>query len=636
MQIIKIFLILILSVVLNSYAKENSIKYTPSAPSGSEPITVYYNPTDSELNNSPNIEMRYFTYSMNCEKEYGIDEAISVDMDKEGNIWKAIIQPSILNDLIYVEFTSNEIVENNEGNGYFISIYDKNGNEKIGSRIGQALFCGGDLPYIYNLNVDEEKALRIMEKVFNNEPDLKLSYLRDYGALLISVRGKEEALKIFSEELEILGPRKDLMDETYFAMYTWYNMLKKDKKAEELKSFLIEKYPSGLSVFWFTFWDIRAEQNLEKQIEMAIKLYTDFPSMKKYDLVGFNVVIQTLLQQERYTELQDLLKSDYIKESAELLQVTAQYLLNEDKEIDFAISILEDVVELDRAELEKPLTEKDNFETERQNFKKRKNNLGFALLDYVNALSKQKIEEGANTSFEEAFSLIAPQDIPESRMEHYTNYLVSNTKFDEAKIIIEEAVKNSTATDKMKDNLKTIYYKKNGHEEGFDKYLVSLESFGKNKILEKLKSELIKEPAPNFSLKDVDGNVTRLSDLKGKIIILDFWATWCAPCIASFPAMQKAVDKYNVNKDIRFLFINSWEKGEDKPKKIKDFFDARDYSFKVLLDEDDSVITNYKVSGIPTKFLIDKDGFIRFNKVGSGASAEAIVEEISAMISLVQ
>src|SRR5690606_41666590 len=88
------------------------------------------------------------------------------------------------------------------------------------------------------------------------------------------------------------------------------------------------------------------------------------------------------------------------------------------------------------------------------------------------------------------------------------------------------------------------------------------------------KSDTIKpRPAPGFSLKDLDGKEVSLEDLKGKVVVLDFWATWCAPCIKSFPAMQMAVDKYKEDPEVAFLFINTWERQEDPAAAVKQFMD---------------------------------------------------------------
>ena len=99
---------------------------------------------------------------------------------------------------------------------------------------------------------------------------------------------------------------------------------------------------------------------------------------------------------------------------------------------------------------------------------------------------------------------------------------------------------------------------------------------------------------------------------EGKVVLLDFWATWCGPCLSSFPKMQELVNEFE-NENVEFLFINSWESEEraEINEKVVKLLEDEGYNFNVLFDYTDEVITSYKVRGIPSRILIDKDGNMR-------------------------
>jgi thiol-disulfide isomerase/thioredoxin len=124
--------------------------------------------------------------------------------------------------------------------------------------------------------------------------------------------------------------------------------------------------------------------------------------------------------------------------------------------------------------------------------------------------------------------------------------------------------------------------------------------------------------------------------------VLDFWATWCGPCKRSFPAMKKAIEKFKDTPDVKFLFIHTWERIDANlaTADAKKYVEENQYPFQVLMDLKDpetgtnKVIESYKVSAIPTKFVIDKDGNIRFKFTGAAPGEDAAVEEVAAMIEM--
>ncbi|TDW97299.1 TlpA family protein disulfide reductase [Dinghuibacter silviterrae] len=167
-----------------------------------------------------------------------------------------------------------------------------------------------------------------------------------------------------------------------------------------------------------------------------------------------------------------------------------------------------------------------------------------------------------------------------------------------------------------------------------DDALAALESKAKAAKQAEMIKTILNEPAAHFVLRDLKGDKVSLDSYRGKTVVLDFWATWCGPCKASFPAMQKLVDKHKADNNVVLLFIDTWENADDKNKNASDFAAANPYTFHILMDNDNDVVGKYKVEGIPTKFVIDPNGNLRFKAVGFNGDTQATVEEMESMIQL--
>jgi len=125
--------------------------------------------------------------------------------------------------------------------------------------------------------------------------------------------------------------------------------------------------------------------------------------------------------------------------------------------------------------------------------------------------------------------------------------------------------------------------------------------------------------APDFALQSLAGNPLKLSDLKGKPVLINFWATWCAPCLLEMPNLQEYYEEYPGQFEV--LAVNAGE----TERTVQKFVDDVGLSFIILLDPDGEVQQLYRIKGYPTTYFLDKDGIIRFQHIG--LLTEAHIEE---------
>jgi peroxiredoxin len=120
-------------------------------------------------------------------------------------------------------------------------------------------------------------------------------------------------------------------------------------------------------------------------------------------------------------------------------------------------------------------------------------------------------------------------------------------------------------------------------------------------------------PAPDFTLEDMDAKKFSLKDYRGKVVLLNFWATWCPPCRREMPSMERLHRKFK-SQNFIVLAVNQMEGGDQ----VFTFTGGLelDPTFPILFDKDSSVSRAFGVQGLPTTYLIDKKGNVRFRAIG--------------------
>jgi thiol-disulfide isomerase/thioredoxin len=135
---------------------------------------------------------------------------------------------------------------------------------------------------------------------------------------------------------------------------------------------------------------------------------------------------------------------------------------------------------------------------------------------------------------------------------------------------------------------------------------------------------VVASPAPDFTLDSLEGDSLQLTSFRGTPVLINFWATWCAPCLLEMPNIQKYYEKYPGQFEV--LAVNAGETEQT----VQRFVDDLGVNFKILLDPDVKIQELYHIKGYPTTYIVDKDGIIRFQHIGS-LSEKQIEEYLEAV-----
>ncbi len=619
------FMFLITSCSKHDYSQKFSS--IPEKPGQGEEITILYNAKGTPLESADKVFAVVFQFSVN------LDKVNEFEMTREENGWFVTFKSDSNTKGIAVKFTDGkDVVDNNDNNGYFLPMY-ANGKEVPGYNAALAV---GNYSWfnLLNLNTDMSKAYTMLREIFQRDSTLKREFIEPYLILTSSIARQNTGM-LMQEELESLEKFNDLNEKELSLLAFFYARTPFRGKAEKYKKISLEKFPKGEVAEREIHNKFKNATNIDEQLNIIHEYKSKFPEGRYNQEMAFNVLKRTL-EDKNY----DMTLMVIQHAGEDLHPYYYEYAANKMMEAGYDLEKIETVINLGiekgKAELNKPDSEKPALSTLRD---WRNSNRYYLGTNYA-ALGKLLLKKGDKQAALDAYRKSVESTIDfysnPAFNEAYVSLLIDLGKEEEAKPFLESLVKKGDANSAMKNFLKECYVKISGSEEGYDKYLAELEGIANTELVAKLKREMIEEDAPDFTLTDLDGKEVTLSDLKGKTVIVDFWASWCGPCKKSFPGMKKTVEKFANDNSVEFLFVNTWENVEDKKANAEKFIKENNYPFHVLLDSENRVVEEYKVQGIPTKFIIDKNGKIRFKSVGFSGTDEALVDELSAMISMLQ
>lgn len=617
-----VLIFFIASIFITAQSTQNFL-YSPEKPKPGNEIIVSYNPAGTKLEQSNEIKMFVYQFGLKlCSSE-------EYTLEKVSEKWTGKF--STLDSIkgIVILFESYEGKDNNKDQGFVIYLHDDKGNILPGAKAGLAtvLMSMGDM---IGIDVGKITPFKLFEEEFFVNPFLKKDFMQWYFNTVSRIHG-EKGNEIILTDLKNIGDPSDLNEEQLNSVVNMYSRLKLADKAEPYEKFLAEKYPNGTKAQQQKFAEFRLMKDTDSKIIFAEEFKQKYPQ-SMYCAYFKRMIVEEFMKADQFEKVKEYLDKNISETVANDYNNLAWQMYKKETQLELALEIAKRAVELGRNKLSVNPSTRYPYETTNKFLRNRRESFAEILDTYSAILTKLGKNQEALENIKEAVELT--KELKPGINNRYCTILMALGKYDDAKIELEKFVAEGIARPAMKEMLKQIYDKQHGNSDDFENYYFTFVEKARQKKKEELKRKLIEMPAPQFTLSDLEGNSVSLADLKGKIIVVDFWATWCGPCLASFPAIKKAVEKFQDDPNVKFLFVNTWENVVNKKQNAADFIKKNNYPFQVLLDEKNEVVSSYNVSGIPTKFIIDKEGNIRLKSVGFGGTADDVVEELSILISI--
>ncbi|MBC7350499.1 MAG: redoxin domain-containing protein [Candidatus Aminicenantes bacterium] len=610
-------------VVCSGKSSSSQLTMSPEKAKPGDTVTFSYILADKNLASRETFSLYVYSYSKELPKVQAVElkksgkkwtGSYAVDKDAYGLVAKVILDKNT--------------DDNNQGKGYIFALYGPDGKVLPGHKAGLAL-AYTSWGQLVGINQDMNEALRLTEEDFLANPGTKKDFVNSYLRLLQATKkeGWEQKSKDFLDEISVLP---DLDDSTLVTLYRFYAQTGNQEKAMAIVE-QAQKNPKGEFFQIQALMQLQNLQDPKERLEFVRQFQAEYPDSKYTESI-IGMITQSLFQEKKLEEANQFLQENRLKAQPYYFYAVANQA-SQEGQAPLALKALDNGMSLLTEHLANPDKYKPTYYTEEEWREEMQTSLSAMMLSLKgNLLSKQGKLAEATEALGQAYE--ASKGEQPGIAVDYGRVLLENKNFDRALQILEATVaKGFTGSDIM-DLLKQAYVGVKGTDSGWDEYRVNLETGATEALRAELQKKMISQAAPAFELQDLEGKTVKLADYQGQVVVLDFWATWCGPCLGSFPGMKKLVEEYQKDSSVAFVFINTWQDEANKDQVVKEFLEKNQYPFYVLMDTEDKVVADYGVSGIPTKFVIDPKGKIRFKSIGFEGDSEKMIKEIKLMIEL--
>lgn len=612
--------VLVLMSLLTSFlfAQDQVATMSPATPKIGDEIAIAYN---TSAKSAVLRDAKEVTAELLLAKGSGdMPQLLELPMKKDGGVWKASFK---LADekarMLLLRFTSAEQKDDNGEKSWETMVYGANGNPLEGAHLLRASMARSGSYIDFKLTKDADAAKKEVAMERELYPGNCSAAFSQWSRMLREAPTDETKAKI-KTEMEVLYAKKSVKEDQISQFAYWYEQVGMKEKGDEIRKAAIAANPKGKVAETMRFSEVYDTKDTVKRVTMMEKFLADFPQEGTAKERYQSLLLSMYKDAKRYDDVEAVLSS-MPKKDGNIYNSFAWALIEKGEQLEKAVSWAK--IGVDLLKNPDPSTKPAYFSSAQWK-KSNKIGLGMVLDTYAYGLYQLGKTPEAEQAYEDAFKLTKGDEdgINQRLIECY----VKNGKFDKAMATGIDCIKKGKSNDKLVEACKTAYVKVKGSDAGFDTMITQAREAAKSDLKKELTKGRVNKPAIDFALKNLEGKIVKLSDLRGKVVVVDFWATWCGPCKASFPYLQQVYNKYKDNPNVVILAVNTWENvsGKEKEDLVKKFMADNKYTFPVLYDE--GFVEKYGVSGIPTKFVIDKKGMIQFKTIGF--TGEKMVDEM--------
>ncbi|MCI1683907.1 MAG: TlpA family protein disulfide reductase [Bacteroides sp.] len=629
---------------------DNRLSFKPEHPVAGEKVTIFYQPLPA-MHSAASIKA--IVYSFN----YFNWETKEMDLSPDKGKWTASFDIAPNAGLLAFKFKADTLIDNNQSLSFACMISGKDGQLMPGAYAGWGLLrtnkYGYDIPGYLDLSkieISDSAVYHWMDMEVHNrqESNIPMAYFYSRSMQEARINGTAQRIGRVKKFLLSNGSEDALIQATQIA-----NLEQNTTLADSISNVILKKYPHGKWALRSKSMLINRERDMNKKYADILQLLQNFPKTTNFEYflnqynISYDTFYQTLLIIDAINKRFDHI-SEYVPKMTlpgvintfyKLIEVPhARKDLPDEQLLPYAQTM---VAQAEKVQGIKPynyrfLSDKEWKNTSEDLINK---NIYMPFIDILKntnhsdeALSyARKVQKDLNYRFA-------------SLNENMAELLEHKGKDKELQTVLEKSVFTNQTSETMMNMLKALYERNHHSIEGYEAYVESLKNpVDKLALLAAVKEFKKEGLMPAWKLEDANGNVVSSEQLKGKVYILDFWASWCVPCKASFPGMKMAAEHYKNDKDVEFYFIDTQEFNSNYKTQAVNYLKTHNFSFNLLFDGKtetaktnnelvNKIMSTYSMSGIPLKVVVDRKGNIRYISIGYKGSPSGLSEEVIEMV----
>lgn len=615
----------------NLFAQQVS-SHAPQKPMPNEVITVTYHPDAKQatIKKTDSLMLQALFWPS---EGYPVYRRFS--MKKTGDSWQTQLQPDSLQPVyIQYKFTSDDLKDDNNGHFWDLPLYNKQGQLLPNTY----LRMGDSWNFLSHFEVGLYEPTMIRERTVTNahsyyrrawqrspmDTQAAMLYLKTLS-YQIGESEYKEGLKEqgqcqtdrFVSRFSDVSTRPKVLATAVYA----YNRFGNKERADSLKAILLDNFYEHDAAELQRYYQIFETKSDSLKINRSQAYLANYPEAEPYDQIVLQHLFPAMIHQGRTEEAFEWLNDHNPDNSLFYGKLAEQMLNNGHSDTALTLNIAQKGYELS---LKKRSEKKPTYATSEEwltavkwKVQNRKAYGAFTLSRvYAESNQYQKAEPLAKEA-------VTDREWKEASYNtHYIQLLAQNKRYRKAITEGRKAIVENQAEKELLHTLKQSYRQIHGVEADTEQFIAEAKKESAENLRQELRKQLIRKERPDFNMTSLKGKKISPNQYENKVIVLDFWARWCGPCIAAFPDYQKVVNHFKDNDQVVFWAVNTMDGAlnKDRIEGIHEFMDEHELSFPVLLDEGKNAKA-FGVRGIPTQIIIGKKGDIRFKEIGySGTS----------------